>query len=67
MYRAGQGHSGEPGSLLSFVFLLVDVWFRDLAHDGFLSTREFQVPDVRRMVTAAQDERGEVGVVVMRS
>jgi len=29
--------------------------------------RGFQVPDVPGMVTAAHDERGEVGVVVVRA
>jgi hypothetical protein len=47
--------------------LLVDVWFRGLAHDGFLSTGGFQVPDVLGTVAAGQDERGEVRVVVMRA
>jgi hypothetical protein len=38
-----------------------------LADDGFLSTGRFQVPDVLDAVAAAQDERGESGVVVMRA
>jgi len=25
-----KGHSGEPGSLLTFLFLMVDAWFRGL-------------------------------------
>jgi hypothetical protein len=29
-----RGHSGEPGSFLPFVFLLVDVWFRVLLMMG---------------------------------
>ena len=37
-----------------------------LADDWLLSTREFQVPGVPGVVTAAHDERGEVGVVVVR-
>jgi hypothetical protein len=36
-----------------------------LADDWFLSIREFQVPDVLGAVTAAHDERGEAGVVVV--
>ena len=39
--------------------------FLVLADDGFLSGG-FQVPDVPGVVTAAHDERGEVGVVVVR-
>jgi hypothetical protein len=38
-----------------------------LADDGFLSTGAFQVPDVAGVVTAAHDERGEAGVVVVRA
>jgi hypothetical protein len=51
---------------MPFVFLLVDVWFRGLADDGFLSTGA-SGPDVLGTVAAGHDERGEVGVVVMRA
>jgi hypothetical protein len=47
--------------------LLADAWFRGLADDGFLSNRGFQVPGVPGVVTTAHDERGEVGVVVVRA
>jgi hypothetical protein len=39
--------------------------FLVLADDWFPSTREFQGPDVPGVITAAHDERGEIGVVVV--
>jgi hypothetical protein len=48
------------------VFLLVDVWFRVLLMMGSYPPG-LQVPDVLGMVAAGHDDRGKVGVVVMRA
>ena len=51
---------------MPFVFLLVDVWFRGLADDGFLSTGA-SGSRCAWYGRSRHDERGEVGVVVMRA
>jgi len=57
---------GEPGSLLPFIVLLVDVCSGVLLMMGSCPPG-LQVPDVLGTVAAGHDERSEVGVVVMRA